>query len=135
MTTPHEIVNPAGLAPPSGFSHAVVARPGRTVYVGGQAAHDADGKLSGATVVEQFEGAAGNLVTALTAAGADPEHLVQLHIFVTDAADYRASLTELGAAYRRHLGRHYPAVALFEVAGLFDPEARIELTAIAVVPE
>jgi enamine deaminase RidA (YjgF/YER057c/UK114 family) len=86
-------------------------------------------------MVEQFEAAAGNLVTALSAAGAGPEHLVQLHIFVTDVAGYRAALSELGEAYRRHLGRHYPAVALFEVAGLFDPEARMELTAIAVVPE
>ena len=135
MTSPHEVVNPAGLAPPSGFSHAVAARPGRTVYVGGQTAHDAEGRLTGASVVEQFDGAAGNLVTALTAAGAGPEHLVQLHIFVTDAAEYRAALGDLGQAFRRHLGRHYPAVALFEVAGLFDPEARIELTAIAVVPE
>jgi enamine deaminase RidA (YjgF/YER057c/UK114 family) len=135
VTSPHEIVNPAGLARPSGFSHTIAARPGRTIYVGGQTAHDAEGNLTGASMVEQFERAAGNLLTALTAAGAGPEHLVQLHIFVTDAAGYRAALGELGEAYRRHLGRHYPAVALFEVAGLYDPEARIELTAIAVVPE
>ena len=135
MTTPHEVLNPDNLSPPSGFSHVVVAHTGRVVFVGGQTAHDAAGKLVGATVVEQFEVAAGNLITALTAAGARPEHLVQLHIFVTDAAEYRASLPELGAVYRRHLGRHYPAVALFEVKGLFDPAARIELTAVAVVPE
>lgn len=135
MTIPHEILNPANLSPPSGFSHAVVAQPGRMVFVGGQTAHDATGRLIGATVAEQFEAAAANLVTALTAARARPEHLVQLHIFVTDAAEYRASLPELGAAYRRHLGRHYPAMALFEVKGLFDAVARVELTATAVVPE
>ena len=135
MSSPHEIINPTALAPPSGFSHAVVARPGRTVYIGGQTAHAADGRLQGGSVVEQFDRAAANLIVALTAAGAGPEHLVQLHIFVTDAAAYRASLNELGRLYRRYFGRHYPAVALFEVQGLFDSDALIELTAIAVVSD
>jgi enamine deaminase RidA (YjgF/YER057c/UK114 family) len=134
MTTPHRVVNPAGLAPPAGFAHAVVAAPGRTVYLGGQAAQTADGRIAGATLVEQFEVAAGNLVAALAAAGGAPEHLVSLHIYTTEIGAYRASLGELGAAYRRHLGRHYVATALFEVAGLFDPQALVELVGIAVVP-
>jgi enamine deaminase RidA (YjgF/YER057c/UK114 family) len=133
--TPHRIVNPDGLAPPAGFAHAVVAAPGRTVYLGGQTAHDADGRLVGRTIGEQFEAAARNLATALAAAGGTPEHLVSLQIYTTDAAAYRAALGELGAAYRRHLGRHYVASALFEVAGLFDPAARVELVGIAVIPE
>ena len=54
---------------------------------------------------------------------------------MTDAADYRERLRALGDVWRRHLGRHYPAVALFEVAGLFDPAARVELVGTAVVPE
>ncbi len=135
MTGPHRIVNPAGLAPPSGFAHAVVAAPGRTVYLGGQAAQAPDGSIAGRGVVEQFEVAAGNLVTALVAAGGRPEHLVSVQIFVTSAAAWRAALGELGAAWRRHLGRHYPAVSLFEVAGLFDPAAEVELVATAVVPD
>jgi enamine deaminase RidA (YjgF/YER057c/UK114 family) len=133
--TPHRIVNPDGLVPPVGFAHAVVAAPGRTVYLGGQTAHDADGRLVGRTIGEQFEAAARNLATALAAAGGTPEHLVSLQIYTTDAAAYRAALGELGAAYRRHLGRHYVASALFEVAGLFDPAARVELVGIAVIPE
>jgi enamine deaminase RidA (YjgF/YER057c/UK114 family) len=56
-------------------------------------------------------------------------------VYTTDAAVYRAVLPELGAAYRRHLGRHYVATALFEVAGLFDPAAKVELVGIAVVPD
>jgi enamine deaminase RidA (YjgF/YER057c/UK114 family) len=135
MTTPHRVVNPAGLAQPSGFAHAVVAAPGRTVYLGGQAAQAPDGRIAGATLVEQFEVAAGNLVAALVAAGGAPEHLVSLHIYTTEIDAYRASLAELGAAYRRHLGRHYVATALFEVAGLFDPAAKVELVGIAVVPD
>ena len=135
MTTPHRIVNPAGMAPPAGFAHAVVAAPGRTVYLGGQAAQGPDGRIVGATVAEQFEVAAGNLAAALAAAGGRPEHLVWLQLLTTDAAAYRAALSELGAAYRRHLGRHYVATALVEVAGLFDPAAKVELVAIAVVPD
>jgi enamine deaminase RidA (YjgF/YER057c/UK114 family) len=101
------VVNPAGLAPPVGFAHAVVAAPGRTVYLGGQAAQGPDGAIVGATLAEQFEVAAGNLVAALAAAGGAPQHLVSLHVYTTEADMYRASLAELGAAYRRHLGRHY----------------------------
>jgi enamine deaminase RidA (YjgF/YER057c/UK114 family) len=133
--TPHRVVNPAGLAPPAGFAHAVVAAPGRTVYLGGQAAQGPDGAIAGASLVEQFEVAAGNLVAALAAAGGSPQHLVSLHIYTTEIDLYRASLAELGAAYRRHLGRHYVATALFEVAGLFDPAAEVELVGIAVVPD
>jgi enamine deaminase RidA (YjgF/YER057c/UK114 family) len=132
---PHRVVNPEGLAPPVGFAHAVVAAPGRTVYLGGQAAQGPDGAIAGATLAEQFDLAAANLVAALAAAGGAPEHLVSLHVYVTDAAAYRAALAELGAAYRRHLGRHYVATALFEVAGLFDPAAEVELVGIAVVPD
>ena len=135
MTTPHRVVNPEGLAPPVGFAHAVVAAPGRTVHLGGQAAQGPDGTIRGATLVEQFEAAAGNLVAALAAAGGSPEHLVSLHIYTTEIDRYRASLAELGAAYRRHLGRHYVATALFEVAGLFDPQALVELVGTAVVPD
>jgi len=133
--SPHRVVNPEGLAPPVGFAHAVVAAPGRTVYLGGQAAQGPDGAIVGATLAEQFDLAAANLVAALAAAGGAPGHLVSLHVYVTDAAAYRAALAELGAAYRRHLGRHFVATALFEVAGLFDPAAKVELVGIAVVPD
>lgn len=130
----HEIVNPPELAAPVGFAHAVVAAPGRTVYLGGQAAQRSDGTIGGATLGEQFELALANVVTALRAAGGEPEHLVSLIIYTTDAAGYRAGLRELGEIYRRHFGKHYPAMALFEVTGLFDPAATIELVGTAVIP-
>src|SRR4029453_18217916 len=133
--TPHRVVNPEGLAPPVGFAHAVVAAPGRTVYLGGQAAQSPDGQIVGMTLIEQFDLAAGNLVAALAAAGGAPEHLVSLHVYTTEVAVYRAALAKLGAAYRRHLGRHYVATALFEVAGLFDPAAKVELVGIPVLPD
>jgi enamine deaminase RidA (YjgF/YER057c/UK114 family) len=135
VTSPHLLINPEMLAPPTGFSHVVVPADGTTVYLGGQTAHDRLGQIVGSTVVEQFDRAAANVVSALAATGGAPEHLVSLHIYVTDLAAYRASLTDLGAAYRKHFGTHYPAIALFGIQGLFDPAALVELVAIAVVPE
>jgi enamine deaminase RidA (YjgF/YER057c/UK114 family) len=135
VTSPHEIFNPEELAKPVGFSHAVAASPGRTVFLGGQAAHDVDGKIVGATIVEQFAQAGANVVAALAAVGGKPEHLVSMQIFVTDAPAYRAALPELATVYAENFGRHYPAIAFFEVTKLFDPEATVELVCTAVIPE
>jgi enamine deaminase RidA (YjgF/YER057c/UK114 family) len=133
--TPHRIVNPDSLAPPSGYAHAVVAAPGRCVYLGGQIAAGADGVCRGETLVEQFGRALDNVVTALEAAGAAPTDVVSLQIFVTDVGEYRRSSRALGEEYRSRFGRHYPAVALLGVTELFDPAALVELVAIAVVAE
>lgn len=131
----HRIVTAPGLAEPIGYAHAVVAAPGRTVYLGGQIAQGPDGTVRGDTVVEQFDVAAANLVAALAAAGGRPDDLVSLLVFVTDVAEYRASLGDLGAVWRRHFGTRYPAVALVGVAELFEPEARVELVGTAVVAD
>jgi enamine deaminase RidA (YjgF/YER057c/UK114 family) len=130
----HRIVNPPELSPPVGFAHAVVAGPGRTVFLGGQTAQGPDGAIVGDTIVEQFDMAARNVVTALAAAGGRPEDLVALTIYVADMAAYRAALGGLGSVYRRHFGRHYPAMALLGVAELFDPAALLELLGTAVIP-
>jgi enamine deaminase RidA (YjgF/YER057c/UK114 family) len=134
MTTPrHEIVVAPGLAPPAGYSHAVVVPPGRTVYLGGQTAQARDGTIHGATFVEQFDRAAGNLIEALHAAGGEPDDLVSLQVFVTDIAAYRASTRELKSVWRRHFGRRYPAMALLGVTELLDPRALVELVGVAVL--
>jgi enamine deaminase RidA (YjgF/YER057c/UK114 family) len=130
----HRLVNPPGLAPPVGFSHAVVAAEGRTVYLGGQAGHDPEGRIVDGGLEAQFDRACANVVAALQACGGAPEHLVQVQIFTLDAAAYRRAAGELGAIWRRHFGRHYPALALFEVTGLFDADAIVELVATAVLP-
>ena len=132
--TSHEIVTAPGLAEPVGFAHAVVAAPGRTVYLGGQTAQGKDGAIVGTNIVEQFDVAAGNVVTALAAAGGTPDHLVSLIIYTTAVSEYRQSLRELGPVWRKHFGRHYPAVALLGVAELFDEAAKIELVGTAVIP-
>jgi enamine deaminase RidA (YjgF/YER057c/UK114 family) len=121
--TVNRIINPPDLPEPSGFSHAVVS--GRTVYLAGQIA-------AGDTLVEQFDGAASGLVTALARAGANPDDLVWLQVFVTDVAEYRDSRDALGQVWRKYFGRHYPAMGMFGVTELFDPEAKVELMGIAV---
>ena len=128
MTSEHRIVDVPGLPEPVGYAHAVVAAPGRTVYLGGQIG-------GGETVVEQFDAAAANLVAALRAAGGEPDDLVALVVYTTDLEEYRASLTDLGEVWRHHFGRRYPAMALVEVSGLLAPHARVELMGVAVVPD
>ena len=93
MTSAHKLINPSTLAPPLGFSHAAVAAEGRTVYLGGQTAHGPTGILQGSDIVEQFDAAAANVVTALKAVGGEPEDLVSMQIFVTDADAYRGPRT------------------------------------------
>ncbi len=119
----HRIVNPPELPDPPGFSHAVVA--GGAIYLAGQIG-------AGETIAEQFDDAAASLVIALRAAGGEPTDLVSLQVFVTDVAEYKASLMPLGRAWRKHFGRHYPAMGLFGVTALFEPEAKVELMGIAV---
>jgi enamine deaminase RidA (YjgF/YER057c/UK114 family) len=129
-----ERVNPAGLAPPSGFSHAVVATGGRVVFLAGQTAAGPDGLIEGQTVAEQFERALGNLLHALREAGGAPEHLASLTIYAVDLADYRAHAREIGAAWRRLAGPQYPAMAAVGVSSLWDPDALVEIQGHAVLP-
>ena len=130
--SPHDIRNPESLPRPSGFSHAVIAQAGRTVYLAGQTAQRADGMIVAGSMAEQFDVAAGNVVLALQGAGARPQDMVSLQIFVTDIIEYQRLSKEIGVAYRRHFGRHYPAMALVEVERLFDPKATVELMGVAV---
>ncbi len=132
--SPHTVVRAPGLAPPSGYAHAVVAAPGRLVHLGGQTAQGPDGVIRGSTVVEQWDRAAANLLTALRAAGGEPDHLVAMTVYVTDIAAYRGSLPALGGVWRSRFGRRYPAMALVGVVELFDPAALVELTGVAVIP-
>lgn len=132
----NEIINSPQLGEPVGFAHAVAAAPGgRTVHLGGQTALLPDGRtIQGSTLPEQFDVAAGNLVTALRTAGGAPGDIVSMQIFVTDVADYKRHLRELGGVWQKHFGRRYPASGLFGVTRLFDEAALVELWAVAVVP-
>jgi enamine deaminase RidA (YjgF/YER057c/UK114 family) len=131
----HETVTAPELAPPVGYAHAVVAAPGRAVFLGGQTALHPDGKIAGETLAEQFDQAAGNVVAALKAAGCTADDLVSMQIFVTDVDEYRGALNALAPLWRKHFGRRYPAAGLFGVTRLFDMDAKIELMGVAVKPE
>jgi len=128
-----ERVNPPSLATPSGFAHAVIATGGRTVFLAGQTALNADGAIVGDTIVEQFEQALANLLTALSAAGGQPTDLASLTVYAVDLADYRAHGREIGAVWRRLAGRDYPAMAAIGVSRLWDAAALVEVQGYAVV--
>jgi enamine deaminase RidA (YjgF/YER057c/UK114 family) len=137
-----ERINPAELARPSGFSHAVSvagggaaggAAAGRMVFLAGQTGVDRDGNVADGGVVLQFERAMTNLLTALGAAGGLPSDLVSLTIYLTDMADYQAHAREIGAVWRRLAGTDYPAMAAVGVTRLWLPELLVEIQGIAVV--
>ncbi|MGX1560018.1 RidA family protein [Streptomyces sp. NPDC055506] len=132
MTT--ERVNPPDLSPPTGFSHAVVASGSRVVFLAGQTALDADGKVVGRTLPEQFAKALANLLAALKAAGGTPSDLARVTVYATDVAAYRAHAPELGRLWHEAAGRDYPAMAVVEVVRLWDEEALVELDGFAVLP-
>ena len=132
--TNHEFVNPPELLPAQGFSHTAIAAPGELVFIAGQTAHEADGRITAHGMAEQAAVALSNLAIALETVGAQPEHVVAMQIFVTDVPAYRAHMSEIGDAWRIHFGRHYPTVSLLGIAELFDPEALIEIVATAVIP-
>jgi enamine deaminase RidA (YjgF/YER057c/UK114 family) len=128
-----ERIDPPELARPSGFSHAVVTTAERLVFLAGQTALDAAGRIAGDGVVEQFERALGNLLTALAAAGGRPEHLVSVTIYIVDVEDYRAHARQLGQVWRRLAGTEYPAMAGVGVSRLWDAEALVEVQGVAAL--
>ncbi|WP_406185385.1 RidA family protein [Streptomyces sp. NBC_01006] len=128
-----ERINPAELSPPAGFSHAVAASGSRLVFLAGQTALDAEGKVVGDTLPEQFERALGNLLTALAASGGAPADLARVTVYTVDVEAYRIHAPELGRIWRRLAGRDYPAMAVIGVVRLWDEPALVELDGIAVV--
>ena len=128
-----EFVNPPELGRPSGFSHAAVGA-GKVVFLAGQTALDATGRVVGDGVVEQFERALANLLVALRAAGGTPSDLASLTIYIVDMDDYRANSRAIGAVWKRLMGDGYPAMAGIGVARLWDREALVEVQGYAVLP-
>ncbi len=124
-------VNPAELAPARGYSHATVA--GDTVWVGGQVGSDTTGRIvEPDDIVAQYGRAIQNVAVALRAAGFAPEDTVKLTYYVTDMKAYRENRSALGDAYRKFFRSDYPASTLIEVKSLVDPDALVEIDAVAV---
>jgi enamine deaminase RidA (YjgF/YER057c/UK114 family) len=129
------VINPPQLMPPRGFSHGFLIEGGRLLLLGGQDASDATGAIAApGDMVAQYEQVVKNLRAVVEEAGGTLQDIVKLNIFVTDCAAYRASLRAIGEVHRAYFGRHFPALALFEVKGLFNPDAMIELEGMAHLP-
>lgn len=126
--------NPSQLSRPSGYSHAVTATGGRVVFLAGQTALDAEGRITADGIVAQFEAALANLLAALADAGGGPEDLARVTVYTTDVDDYKAHAAEIGTIWRWLAGGDYPAMALIGVCRLWDAEALVELDGIAVLP-
>ena len=128
-------INPDSLCTPSGYAHGLVAdAQAKLLFIAGQIAWDQNQKIVSDDFVEQFDRALANVVTVLSAAGGKPEHIVRLVIYVTDKIEYRERTREVGERYRKHLGKHFPAMVLVQVAGLLDDAAKVEIEGVAVLP-
>lgn len=128
-----EPIEPAGWKAPRGYSNAIrVEGAQRLLFVAGQIAWDAQQQLVGrGDFARQFDQALANVVALVRAAGAAPEHVARLTIYVTDKRQYLAQAKALGAIWRTHFGRHYPAMALVQVADLLEDGALVEIEATA----
>jgi enamine deaminase RidA (YjgF/YER057c/UK114 family) len=128
-----QFLHPAGWKPAKGYSNGVVAE-GRQIYVAGQIGWTAEAKVVGDDFVAQIEQELKNIVAVLAEADARPEHITRLNWYIFDKASYVERQREIGEAYRRVIGRHFPAMTLLVVAGLLEPGAKVEIEATAVVP-
>jgi enamine deaminase RidA (YjgF/YER057c/UK114 family) len=130
----HEILHPAGWKEAKGYSNGVAAT-GRMVFTGGIIGWTGDCVFETDDFTGQVAQALRNIVAVLACAGAGPEHIVRLTWYVTNKAEYLASLKPLGEVYKEIIGRHYPAMALVQVVALVEDRAKVEIEATAVIPE
>ncbi len=130
-----KLINPEALGAPSGYTNGLlVDGGGKLLFIAGQIAWDNNQKIVTDDFVEQFDKALANVITVLHAAGGAAEHIARLVIYVTDKIEYRERTKEVGDRYRKHMGRHFPAMVLVQVAGLLDDRAKVEIEGMAVIP-
>lgn len=129
----HHLFDPDGLPPAVGFSYGAIAGSGRMLHLAGLTGEAPDGVFDGSVAV-QFAVACSKVARVIDEAGGEPSDLVSMTIYTTALPEYKESLSEVGAAYREVFGRHYPPMALIGVDELFEPEAKVELVCVAVVP-
>jgi enamine deaminase RidA (YjgF/YER057c/UK114 family) len=131
----HALINPETLGAPKGYSHGVLARPGRLLFVAGMVGWSRDQRFESASFPAQFEQALANAMAVVREAGGEAADVCRLTVYVTDKRQYLAALREVGAGYRRVMGRHFPAMALVEVSGLVEDGALVEIECTAVIGE
>ena len=130
----HEILQPEGWAKPLGYSNGIAAR-GRIVFVGGQVGWTGEQRWETDDFAGQVRQTLQNIVAILAEAGAGPEHITTMTWYFTDKQEYLANLREVGKAYREVIGKHFPAMAAVEVTALVEDRAKVEIQAMAVVPD
>jgi enamine deaminase RidA (YjgF/YER057c/UK114 family) len=126
------ILQPASWSRPRGYANGIAAA-GETIFLAGQIGWDAEGHFADG-LAAQVKQALANIVTLLAEAGAGPQHVVRLTWFVTDLQAYRASLSEIGTAYRAVMGRQFPTMSVIGVSELVEQQALVEIEATAVLP-
>jgi len=128
-----QLLHPKHWAAAKGFSNGIAAE-GKQIFVAGQVGWTAEQVFESDDFAAQTEQALRNIVEVLAEAGARPEHIVRLTWYVTSKREYIDRLRDVGAAYRRVLGRHFPAMTLVQVVALVEDRAKVEIEATAVVP-
>jgi enamine deaminase RidA (YjgF/YER057c/UK114 family) len=129
-----QILQPPGWARAKGFSNGIACK-GTLVFIAGQVGWTGQGEWKERSFAGQFRQALQNILDVLKEAQGRPEHIVRLTWYVLDKNEYRAALKDVGEAYRQLMGRHYPAMAVVQVSGLVEDEARLEIEATAVIAE
>jgi enamine deaminase RidA (YjgF/YER057c/UK114 family) len=130
-----KLINPEALGAPRGYSNGLLADSGgKLLFIAGQIAWDKDQRLVSDDFVEQFDKALENVVTVVHGAGGEAGNIARLVIYVTNKLEYVERTKEVGERYRKHLGKHFPAMVLVQVAGLLDDRAKVEIEGVAVIP-
>ena len=129
-----EILLPQGWAPPIGYANGIAVASGRMVFIAGQVGWDAEQRFRSTEIAPQFEQALQNVLAVLAEAGGRAEHICRITVFCCDKPAYLAARAELGAIWKRLMGRHYPCMSMIFVSDLLDSPGKIELEATAVVP-
>lgn len=127
------IVQPEGWPRPRGYANGVIAE-GRTLFISGQVAWDEKEQFHSDDIVEQVRQALKNTLTMLAAGGAKPEHVARMTWYLTDKREYLARVKDIGAVWREHMGKHYPAMSVVEVTALMEDRAKVEIETTAVIP-
>ncbi|HET7113630.1 MAG TPA: RidA family protein [Pyrinomonadaceae bacterium] len=131
-----KLINPSSLGVPSGYSNGLLTESGgRLLFIAGQIAWNEKHEIVSDDFVEQFDKALANVMLVVGEAGGKASDIARLIIYVTDKYEYRKRTREVGERYRKHLGKHFPAMVLVQVAGLLDDGAKVEIEGIAVLPE
>ena len=127
-----KVLQPDGWPRPSGYANGIAAE-GRLVFVAGQIGWDATGTFQPDDFVAQVRQALENTLAVLAEAEADPSHVARMVWYVTDKQEYLDNISEVGAAYRQVMGKHFPAMTLVEVSSLLEARAKVEIETTAVI--